>query len=136
MSEQEINPKEFPRGFTRREFCKFSAAIVAALGINLPLLGCSDNDCTGEDPEKLLRDYLENVADHFNSNPSELMGTQGWINARIGFKTDDLSDIQKALLIEDGKLDGDLMKYPPNADATVVFFTKECPKRVIYRNRR
>ena len=124
MSEQEINPKEFPGGFTRREFSKFSAAIVAALGINLPLLGCSDNDCTVEDPEKLLSNYLQEIADHFNSNPSELMGTQGWINARIGFKTDDLSDIQKALLIEDGKLVV-TDEIPSNADATVVFLNQD-----------
>ena len=137
MSEREINPNEVPRGFTRREFCKFSVAIVAALGVNQPLFGLANDDRgrdgpwdAGEDPdpEKLLSDYLEEMADHFNSDPSELKGTQGWINALIGFKTSDKSNIQKALRIEKGRLEV-LDEIPLDADAIVVFLTKDVLKQ-------
>ena len=135
MPEQEINPNEVTTGFTRREFCKFSVAIVAGLGVSQPFLGSTNDDRgldsqqdTEDDPEKMLRDYLETVASYFNRNPKELKGSQGWINALIGFKTSDDSNIQNALRIEKGKLEV-LDEIPLDVDASAVFLTKNVLKQ-------
>ena len=133
MPEQKINPNEVTTGFTRREFCRFSVAIVAALGVNQPLFGLANDDRgrdaprnVGEDldPGEMLRDYLEEIARYFNRNPSELKGTQDWINARIGFETSDDSHIQKGLQIEDGKVVV-TDEIPSSPDATVVFLNQD-----------
>jgi len=70
---------------------------------------------------------LQSVAETFNSTPSlqeELKGTQGWINAVIGIKTDD-NQIQYGLIIKDGLITTIKDSVPKEAAAILVFATEK-----------
>ena len=69
---------------------------------------------------------IQGLADAINSNPalqSELKGTQGWINAVLGFKTDD-DVIKHGLIINDGVITAVKDKIPEDAAASLVFATE------------
>lgn len=66
--------------------------------------------------------FLDLVAQAFNTTPElkeELKGTQGWINARIGLKSDD-GLLEQALFIQDGQLSVE-NKIPPDVNLIIAF---------------
>ncbi|MBW2204319.1 MAG: hypothetical protein JRF52_09550, partial [Deltaproteobacteria bacterium] len=70
---------------------------------------------------------LQSMAETFNSTPSlqeELNGTQGWINAIIGIRTDD-NRIQHGLIIKDGQVTVVKDSVPKEARASLVFATQK-----------
>jgi pyruvate-formate lyase len=76
---------------------------------------------TPKPAEQLLK-LLESTAAIFNSKPelqSEMKGTQGWINAVIGFKTADNS-IGSAVVIKDGHITIK-KQIPKEVDACLIF---------------
>ena len=78
-------------------------------------------------PGENLYEMLQTVAETINSTPSlreELKGTQGWINAVIGIKTDD-KRMQQGVIIKDGKITVIKDKVPEDAGATLVFATEQ-----------
>ncbi|MBU1118756.1 formate acetyltransferase [Patescibacteria group bacterium] len=82
----------------------------------------------GESAEKkILLENITSMIETFNTTPSlqeELKGTQGWINATIGFKIDNDKNMRMAVVIKDGKITV-RKSIPKNADATLVFATKK-----------
>ena len=86
----------------------------------------SDSDLIVDLNENLAAN-LDQVAKTFNLTPSlqsELKGTQGWINATIGFKTSN-NKIQQAIIIKDGKIDLIRDSIPRDVDATLIFSTEK-----------
>ncbi|HDL65280.1 MAG TPA: formate acetyltransferase [Proteobacteria bacterium] len=78
-------------------------------------------------PGENLYEMLQTVAETINSTPSlreELKGTQGWINAVIGIRTDD-NRMQQGVIIKDGKITVIKDKLPEDAGATLVFATEQ-----------
>jgi len=76
-------------------------------------------------PSEALFNLLKSTADIFNSRPDlqeEMKGTQGWINATIGFKTSD-NKIGSAVIIKDGHV---TVKdhIPEDVDACLIFRTE------------
>ena len=76
-------------------------------------------------PSEALLNLLKSTADIFNSRPDlqeEMKGTQGWINATIGFKTSD-NKIGSAVIIKDGHVK---VKdhIPEDVDACLIFRTE------------
>ncbi len=71
-------------------------------------------------------ELLQSVAETFNSTPSlqeELKGTQGWINATIGLRTED-DRMQLAVIIKDGHVSAEDY-VPKDVDATLLFRTEK-----------
>ena len=78
-------------------------------------------------PGENLYEMLQTVAETINSTPSlreELKGTQGWINAVIGIRTDD-NRMQQGVIIKHGKITVTKDKVPEDAGATLVFATEQ-----------
>ncbi len=70
---------------------------------------------------------LQSVTEKFNSTPSlqeELKGTQGWINATIGIRTDD-NRVQYGVIIKDGQVSVIKDSIPKEVDATLAFVTEK-----------
>jgi len=78
-------------------------------------------------PNEEMYRRLQHVAETFNQTPSlqeELKGTQGWINAIIGIRTDD-NRLQQALIIKDGQVGVIKDRVPKEAGASLVFATEK-----------
>lgn len=74
-----------------------------------------------------LNELLRSITDAFNSTPSlqaELKGTQGWINACIGIRTDD-AGTPFYLLIHDGWMSIVCDQEPREPDTWLVFITEQ-----------
>ncbi|HNR88189.1 MAG TPA: pyruvate formate lyase family protein [Spirochaetota bacterium] len=73
-----------------------------------------------------LRGALGFIANRFNASPrlrDQLMGTQGWINAIIGLRSDD-GLVEQAIIIRDGRITiAD--RIPENANVIVIFREEE-----------
>lgn len=95
---------------------------------SLPLIGGeSSPDSAGREQgsaQILLKGFLDFIAFAYNNNPElqkEMKGTQGWINADIGFKSCD-GKVEMGVLIKDGKiLTQELV--PADANAVICFQT-------------
>ena len=77
-------------------------------------------------PAEELYNLLSSTADMFNSAPKfkeEMKGTQGWINATVGFKTVDGS-MGSTVVFKDGHVSV-LNHIPKNVDACMIFRTEE-----------
>jgi len=77
-------------------------------------------------PSEELYNLLKSTADILNSRPDlreEMRGTQGWINATIGFKTSD-NKMGSAVIIKDGHV---TVKdhIPEDVDACLIFRTEK-----------
>ena len=69
---------------------------------------------------------LQSAAETFNTTPAlqeELKGTQGWINATIGFKTED-DHMNLSIIIKDGHVTAE-DHIPEDVDATLLFRTEK-----------
>ena len=77
-------------------------------------------------PAEELYHLLKSTADIFNSRPDlqeEMKGTQGWINATIGFKTSD-SKMGSAVVFKDGHVS--VMDHiTEDVDACLIFRTEK-----------
>ena len=77
-------------------------------------------------PAEELYNLLKSTVDIFNSRPDlqeEMKGTQGWINATIGFKTSD-NKMGSTVVIRDGHVS--VMDHlPEDIDACLIFRTEK-----------